>query len=177
MKAPDKNTLTIWYSLVTFGLVTSFALSKFAGVRFGISVWMTVPSFLVVGLISLRWWMRTIDHSIAKATTPLQVRHVPGIGTLSQFSDHWAVEIGVLDVKGTLTKATVTIAADSSGPSQRQLDLIRTLREKYPQLIPMLRARLREQLDLNEVKKVIDVADFTTPTFDINPDEIGRAHV
>jgi hypothetical protein len=170
MKRPDRDTLTIWYCLIALGVVTSLSLARFAGVRFFYSVWITVPAFLATGLLGLRWWLKSVDKSIAKATTPLQVRQAPGIGELKQLPDYWAVELEVAEGTGVVANLYVSIAADGRGPSERQLGLVRTLMEKYAQLKPVLLESLRTRTEPDESANILEQINCAEVSCNICPD-------
>ncbi len=93
----DRDTWTIWYCLVAFGVVTSLALWGLAGIHLLFTIWITIPAFFLGGNLVMKRWMSSVEERARIATTPIAHKEIPGFGTLRQLPDRWELDLEVRD--------------------------------------------------------------------------------
>lgn len=144
MKLPDKDTCTIWYCLIAFGVLTSFCLHQFASVSILHSIWVTIPTFLIAGYVALRWMNRSIDNSIRRANSPIHTSKIPDLGELRQFPERWEIALESTSGLSVDEPITLTIDAPDGGPTDQQFELARKFCQWYADSEEIIRVKLRE---------------------------------
>lgn len=167
----DKNNMIIGYCLTAFGILTSHALHEFAHISFFNSVWFTVPSFLFTGFLGLWLWERSMVKSIREAQTPLETRTVPGVGKIVRFRDQWSMDTEVSDPEEGLLQVYLTLDADMPGPSPHQTEMIRGLKDSYPELKLKIINSLDNYFQKHGEPEALETLDFSSPSIHINREE------
>ena len=138
MRYPDRDTVQIWYCLIVLGIVASYALDQFAGIRFLYSVWISVPAFVLAGYYLSKCLLRSMERSIEAANTPLRSIDLPEIGRVYEYPDGWSIDLPFPLFNGEKQTIEVTIDAKPEGISAHQKTLLRALREEWPTMRPKI---------------------------------------
>jgi hypothetical protein len=110
-------------------IAVSFGLVVVLRPVFHLSFWHSVAVAMPVGIAivaAFGWWLASRRQ---KRSHPLATETHPDLGEVRVFADRWEAV-----VSGRPFPARVEVSGDSAAPSPQQLELLRSIRERYDAL-------------------------------------------
>ena len=158
---PDKDSLTIYYCFLAFGIVVSLCLSKFAGTSFLLSTCLIIPITLCFAFLSLKLLDWSAQNHVRRYGTPLEETNISGIGELRRYAEKWELQLGKqLDHNET----TFTIDVVGNAPTKSQLSLAKAFPEQYALKQASIQQAIRDfflGVEYLEGYATVDLANMT----------------
>jgi len=170
MKIPDGDMIRLWLCEIGLGILCSLAFSRFGEIPFFYSVWFTIPLFFISGELLINTLYKKLEKEFQKQQTPLGKFDVPGLGTIYRFPDYWDYELTTKNKEGANFLVPITLSADLKGPSDRQINLLKTFKGDFVIIYATCLKELKKGFIKKKKIPLFDAIDKTKLSLHLNPD-------